>query len=213
LTAKWGNFRLQFWQWNYSFRFLLANIRSQQTPLQDESAAMTSLRAIEEVAMKRGDHYVYVLANIAEASMQLKHGTDGVEVAKAALDRAQPIDLNEAPQLLFLWQMLNMICSIILGNNKDEAISKTFQKTMDLPSVWQAWDVNGNFIVPVKASNERAKPSELRFCWLPKADLWALGWFMIGTRTTSKNPDVVNDPNNRRAERCLFRGLETVDSM
>ncbi|KAF3935715.1 hypothetical protein ABW19_dt0208455 [Dactylella cylindrospora] len=194
--------------WTYSFRFLLSSLRTQRTDERDDNAAVSALRSVAEQARHRGDDQVCVLANLMEASILLRQGVASVDTAKKALARTQNFQLQDAPQLVFLFQMLDIMASTVTGAlTEADAKMKALQENLDSNVMWKLWPADGNFVIPVKPSNDRYRPEELRFRWLPKADLWSLVWFLSGmTRTHTNGLD-------KKAEACLVRGIEMVDGL
>ncbi|KAK6349824.1 hypothetical protein TWF696_006093 [Orbilia brochopaga] len=195
--------------WTYSFRFLLSSLRTQRTDEQDDNAAISSLRSAADLAKRRDDVHVYALANLMEASVLLAHGVNGVDSAKKALTRAQNVPLQGVPQLVFLFQMLDIMWATIQGSAilETEAKMKLLQENLDGNVPWKLWPADGTFGIPVKPSSDRGGPEELRFRWLPKADLWALVWFLSGMVRTHSNG------HDKKSEACLGRGLEMVDGL
>ncbi|EWC48305.1 hypothetical protein DRE_02409 [Drechslerella stenobrocha 248] len=195
--------------WTYSFRFLLSSLRTQRTDELDDNAAISSLRSAADLAKKRDDVNVYVLATLMETSILLGQGIAGVDAAKKALARAQNVPLQGVPQLAFLFQMLDIVSATIQGSgiSETEAKMKVLQANLDGSVSWKLWPADGTFGIPVKPSNDRGRLEELRFRWLPKADLWSLVWFLSGMiRTHSNGLD-------KKAEACLGRGLEMVEGL
>ncbi|KAJ6264701.1 hypothetical protein Dda_0851 [Drechslerella dactyloides] len=195
--------------WTYSFRFLLSSLRTQRTDEQDDNAAVSSLRSAADLAKKRDDVHVYALANLMEASILLAQGVVGVDAAKKALTRAQNVPLQGVPQLVFLYQMLDIMWATIQGSAilETEAKMKLLQENLDGNVPWKLWPADGTFGISVKPSSDRGGSEELRFRWLPKADLWALVWFLSGMiRTHSNGLD-------QKSEACLGRGLEMVEGL
>ncbi|KAF3907182.1 hypothetical protein ABW21_db0208529 [Orbilia brochopaga] len=182
---------------------------TQRTDEQDDNAAISSLRSAADMAKKRDDVCVYALANLMEAAVLLTHGVNGVDSAKKAMTRASNVPLQAVPQLGFLFQMLDIMWATIQGSAiiETEAKMKLLQENMDGTDSWKLWPADGTFGIPVKPSSDRGGPEELRFRWLPKADLWALVWFLSGmVRTHSNGFD-------KKSEACLKRGLEIVEGL
>ncbi|KAK6354136.1 hypothetical protein TWF730_008553 [Orbilia blumenaviensis] len=194
--------------WTYSFRFLLSSLRTLRTDEQDDNAAVSSLRSAAELAKRREDHHVYALANLMEASILLGQGIAGVDGAKKALFKSQSIPLQDAPQLAFLFQMLDIMSTTIQGSmTETDAKMKILQENLDGNVPWKLWPADGTFVVPVKPFYDRGRVEELRFRWLPKADLWSLVWFLSGSIRTHSNGF------DKKAETCLSRGQEMIDGL
>ncbi|KAF3206320.1 hypothetical protein TWF679_008837 [Orbilia oligospora] len=194
--------------WTYSFRFLLSSLRTLRTDEQDDNAAVSSLRSAAELAKRREDHHVYALANLMEASILLGQGISGVDGAKKALSKSQGVTLQDAPQLAFLFQMLDIVSATIQGSMAEtDTKMKVLQENLDGNVPWKQWPADGTFVVPVKPVYDRGRVEELRFKWLPKADLWSLVWFLSGSiRAHSNGLD-------KKAEACLVRGQEMIDGL
>lgn len=194
--------------WTYAFRFLLSSLRTQRTGEREDNIAVTSLRSVATLARQREDYQVLILANLMEASILLGQGISGVDAARKALGRAQSIPQQDAPQLVFFYQMLDIMTSTVTGATAEgETKMKVLQENLDTNPHWKLWPADGDFVVPVKSSNERTKPEGLHFKWLPKADLWSLAWYLSGmTRTTTNGLD-------KKAEACLARGAEMIEGL
>ncbi|KAK6510728.1 hypothetical protein TWF506_009830 [Arthrobotrys conoides] len=194
--------------WTYSFRFLLSSLRTLRTDEQDDNAAVSSLRSAAELAKRREDHHVYALANLMEASILLGQGISGVDGAKKALSKSQSVPLHDAPQLAFLFQMLDIVSATIQGSMAEtDTKMKVLQENLDGNVPWKQWPADGSFVVPVKPVYDRGRVEELRFKWLPKADLWSLVWFLSGSIRAHSNGF------DKKAEACLVRGQEMIDGL
>ncbi|KAF3207391.1 hypothetical protein TWF106_000371 [Orbilia oligospora] len=137
--------------WTYSFRFLLSSLRTLRTDEQDDNAAVSSLRSAAELAKRREDHHVYALANLMEASILLGQGISGVDGAKKALSKSQSVTLQDAPQLAFLFQMLDIVSATIQGSMAEtDTKMKVLQENLDGNVPWKQWPADGTFVVPVK---------------------------------------------------------------
>lgn len=149
---------------------------------------------------------MYVLANLMEASVLIGQGVSGTDSARKALHRAQISQMHEVPQAMIMFQLLDIMCSFLLGaTTETDAKMKTLQETLDVPDLWRTWQPNGEFSIPVKAGNERSRSEDLKFRWLPKGDLWALAWYMNGMVRTHTNG------YDKKAEQCIFKGIDIVN--
>ncbi|KAF3925049.1 hypothetical protein AA313_de0206253 [Arthrobotrys entomopaga] len=104
--------------------------------------------------------------------------------------------------------MLDIMSATVQGAMTEmDSKMKILQENLDGNVPWKLWPADGTFVVPVKPLYERGKQEELRFRWLPKADLWALVWFLSGSIRTHSNGF------DKKAEACLLRGHEMIDGL
>ena len=196
--------------WTYSFRFLRFSLLADESAVRDDQAAINTMRAVLPVADQRGDFQVVALASLMEAMISLRNGADGVESAQRSLSRVftqQNAGTSVLPQLEVLTQLLDICCSLMLGQSNDCEIKiRQLHAMLDQQDRWVNWREDGEFEVIINPSREGRLPEILKLRWLNKDDVFTLGYFLSGLCKYQKNVE-----ENGKAERFLKEGLKTVD--
>lgn len=197
--------------WTYSFRFLRCSVLTADSPIQDSLGALTTLQKISNTSAARRDHSVFALANLMEAMLSILSGTDGVEAAQRALARVNSIQASgdSLAQLGVLRQMLDIVCSLMLGRNAEsEGKMKVLHAMLDNKERWASWSANGEFEVPVNPSRPGRPAEKLRFRWLTKDDVFIMGYFISGLCKFQKNVD-----EGGKSEKFFQEGLRSIDRL
>ncbi|KAL7266216.1 hypothetical protein RUND412_011247 [Rhizina undulata] len=197
----------------YSYRFLRCTLLMSDSPSRDDLAALNTVQKISNISAARLDYNIYTLSNLMEAMITLLPGADGVEAAQRALAKANENQSNpmapKLPQLEVLSQILDIICSVMLGNYpQSEGKVKILHGMLDQKERWATWRDDGEFEVEVNRSRQGRAPEQLRFKWLSKNDVFVLGYFLSGVCKFQKNVD-----EGGKAEKFLMEGLKTLDRL
>lgn len=196
--------------WTYSFRFLRCSVLMEDSPIHDVVGAITTLQKISTISHGRRDYGVFGLANLMEAMISILSGTDGVEAAQRALAKANSIqtsDNQDLAQLGVLRQIMDIICSLMLGRNAESEMKmKVLHQMLDNKERWASWSENGEFEVPVNPSRHGRPIEKLKFRWLTKDDVFVMGYFISGLCKFQKNVDEAG-----KSEKFLQEGLRSID--
>ncbi|KAI9832514.1 MAG: hypothetical protein M1819_004303 [Sarea resinae] len=211
--------------WIYAFRFLRVSLSIESTSHQEVLTAFQHLRAISGKARERGESAVFVLCAVLEAIGHLRSPAgDSIEQAQRALAAARSQQLDEVtkslPQIVAITHFLDVSCSLEEANTTQATNKLAAMQTMlDQASPDVHWGDGGSFSVPLK---QRASPNVasdaggvlqksddgqdmLAFSWLPKNDVFALGYFLSGVTMSYRN-----STDGQKAEKYLLEGLRIV---
>ncbi|KAH0535956.1 hypothetical protein FGG08_007152 [Glutinoglossum americanum] len=216
--------------WLYAFRFLRAFLLLELSSPSDVLSAMATLRSISSTAEDRRDTAVFLISSVLEALGHLRsQSKDSIEQAQHALASARSLQLDqltaELPQLVALTYILDLICSLMQGNQPQaEPKLQALHIMLDQRVNDNHWTVDGTFSVPIHAdarsqtlvngSKSRLSSSQdgaerLTFTWLPKRDIYALVFFLSGVTVSPKNTT-----QGLKAETFLKEGLKvTMDEI
>jgi Cohesin loading factor len=212
--------------WEYAFRFLRAMVSLSMHSHQDCVPAVHQLQKIADLAHRRGDHAVFAFASVTEALAHFQSsGPDSVDQAQRALAAARQLQLNEdvnsIPQIQVLVQYIDLCCS--LRQSKLEQIGQnlsTMQQIMDQIVDDTNWLDDGSIFLPLARKSvqdipltggdivqERNGRLVLTLTWLPKKDVYTIGYLLSAVATSQKNAQ-----GDHKAELFLDEGLALVRS-
>jgi Cohesin loading factor len=180
------------------------------SPIRDELAAISTLQKISNIAISRQDYGIFMLATLMEAMISILSGADGVEAANRALARVNPMqlgELQELAQLAVLRQIIDIMCSLMLGRSSDSEMKmKILHGMLDQNQRSAPWGENGVFELPVNPSRLGKPIEKLKFKWLTNQDVFVLGYFISGLCKFQRNVD-----EGGKAEKFLLEGLRSID--
>jgi Cohesin loading factor len=212
--------------WEYAFRFLRATLSLSMPSHHDFVAAIHHLQKISELARRRGDHAIFAFAAATEALAHLQSSnTDSIDQAQRALAATRQVQLNQdvagLPQLQVLVQFVDLCCSMRQSNldQIDQKLS-TMQQIMDQTVDDANWLDNGSILLPLAPKSvtgitsmggdivqERGGRHVLAVAWLPKKDVYAVGYLLSAVATSHKNAQ-----GDHKAELFIDEGLALIRS-
>ena len=193
---------------------------------QEILSAVNQLRAISVLATSRGDRAVLATASILEALSHLRNSSssESTEQAQTALATARSSQLDPAvgglPQIALLISLVDLCCNL-QKFDPSQAMMKMqiLQNTLEKGSNDHLWTRDGAFSIHVRPGagsfgsthgQVRSRPDkslELMINWMPKDDLYGLGYLLGGVASAHRNT------SDRRAEQLLAEGIKLQDSM
>ena len=210
--------------WVYAFRFLRVTFSLGSGRHQDSVAAIQHLRAIGNTSGASGDRAVFVLASVYEAMAHL-HSSSGesLENAQRALANARTYQLDamvaSIPQLNVMIHFLDLICTL-----QDYHISQAAEKLSVMQTMMDGvvndgqWSEDGSFAVSLRPNSTGGDvrgdgsvlqthdgQQRLMFSWLPKNDVYIVGFLLSGIAESPRNAASKN-----KAEKFLNEGLRIV---
>jgi Cohesin loading factor len=208
--------------WEYTFRFLRANLSLKMETHQDFVAAVHHLQKTADLAHRRGDHAVFAFANVTEALAHLQSSSsDSIDQAQRALAATRQVqlsqDVNSVPQIQVLVQYVDLCSSLKKANPQqiDQKLSE-MQQVMDQIVDDPNWLDDGCLYLPLMPKSAQGVASMggdivkekngrpvLALTWLPKRDLYSIGYLLSAIASSHKNAQ-----GNHKAELCLDEGLE-----
>lgn len=212
--------------WEYAFRFLRATLSLSMPSHQDFVAAVHQLQKIADLAHRRGDQAVFAFAGVTEALAYLQNSSpDSIVQAQRALATTRQVqlspDFNGIPQIQVLVQYVDLCCS--LQQSDIEQIGQklsTMQQLMDHIVDDANWLDNGTIFLPLLSKSvqgialtggdivqERNGRHVLTLSWLPKKDVYTVGYLLSAIATGYKNAQ-----GDHKAELFLGEGLVLIRS-
>ena len=211
--------------YEYAFRFLRANILLSTKSPQDYATAIHQLEKIAGLAREHGDNVVFAFAASMEALVHLQgFSPESAESAQNALGSARSVQLDPAvvdnPQMQILMEFVDLCCTL-QDMNPDQSSQKmkSMQRTMDsIVDNDDKWDDHGTLYIPLTRQSingvtltggglisEHNGSPMLMLTWLPKSDVYALGYLLSAVTVAHKN--VVD---GHKAEKFLEEGLRLI---
>ncbi|KAI9813789.1 MAG: hypothetical protein M1827_003579 [Pycnora praestabilis] len=210
--------------WIYAFRFLRVSLSLELSSHQETLAALHNLRLIASTARDRGDTTVFAICAVLEAITHLRStSVDSIEQAQRALAAARSLQLDEGRllQITALIHILDLSCSL-QEFNSEQATAKmlAMQTVFDQAGNDTCWADDGSFEVTIHSSlrsqgtiatssglvqRNKYGHDRLKFSWLPRKDLYALGYFLSGIATSHKNSF-----NGQKAELYFQGGIKQL---
>lgn len=213
--------------WVYAFRFLRASLSLELSTHQDTLSALSHLKITSSLAADNGDKAIVAVAKIMETMihMQQSNSTEAFEQSQRSLAEARSCQMDPSvgslPQLSALMQFLDL-CSTLQKFDPSQAISKMKLMQASLESVpgGNLWAEDGTFVIPIHQTDHSSSKSNsgiirsisdgslgLTFNWLPREDVYLLGFLLSGIALTHRNTT-----DGQKAEQMLKEGLRTLDS-
>ena len=212
--------------WEYAFRFLRATLSLSMPSHHDFVAAIHHLQKIAELARRRGDQAIFAFAAVTEALAHLQRSsTDSIDQAQRALAATRQVQLSQdvagLPQMQVLVQFVDLCCSIRQSNLEqiDQKLS-TMQQIMDQTVDDANWLDNGTILLPLASKSvsgiasmggdivqERGGRHFLAMAWLPKKDVYAVGYLLSAVATSHKNAQ-----GDHKAELFIDEALALIRS-
>ncbi|KAK1813198.1 hypothetical protein LTR12_012452 [Friedmanniomyces endolithicus] len=199
---------LKLGYWVYSFRFLRVSLGLQVLGPAETAAVLKHLSALKTAAESQRHITVQIVAATLDAAVHLKSGApDAIELAQRAIAAARMHQLSPemqcAPQLRALLDCLDLACSL-MQHKPTHIIEKMrqMQTSIDATKYDNAWIQNSStFLVPIGnliggdihadtagIMAETAKGElGLRFDWIHKGRLYALGYLLSGVASNYKH--------------------------
>ena len=192
--------------WYYVAQLLRARLSVESLTHQDIIATLSSLDKVAKLARGQGDHVLQTLTAVLKALTYLQ-GNEGesVESSQQALATARQyqldVQVSRIPQLQIMLQFIDLCCSLEESNVEDVAKKlKIMQQSMDNLAEDESWNDDGTFSIPLSQKTtakftfidsglfQKVGDSyELTFTWLPKADVYALGYLLSAISVAHKN--------------------------
>ncbi|KAK0252995.1 hypothetical protein B0A54_09906 [Friedmanniomyces endolithicus] len=199
---------LKLGHWVYSFRFLRVSLGLQVLGPTETAAVLKHLSALKAAAEPQRHIIVQIFAATLDAVVHLKSGAvDAVELAQRAIAAARMHQLSPemqcAPQLRALLDCLDLACSL-MQHKSTHIIEKMrqMQTSIDATKYDNAWTRNSStFLVPIgnliggdihadtagiMAATAKGELG-LRFDWIHKGQLYALGYLLSGVASNYKH--------------------------
>lgn len=210
--------------WEYAFRFLRASLSLSMPSHQDFVAAVHQLQKIADLARRKGDQAVFAFAEVTEALAHLQSSSpDSIDQAQRALATARQVQLNQdvncIPQIQVLLQYVDLCCSLRQSNVEQvEQKLSTMQQMMDQIVDDASWSESGTIYLPLVSKSvpgialigdgivqERNGRHVLTLSWLPKHDVYTIGYLLSGIAKSHKNA-----LGEHKAELFLNEGLALI---
>ncbi|MCJ1456119.1 hypothetical protein MMC28_006478 [Mycoblastus sanguinarius] len=212
--------------WVYAFRFLKISLHLELSSHQDITAALVQLRSIIHISNGYGDKAVLATATTLEALTCLRQSSDAesVEQAQRALAVVRSLQLDPAigkiSQLEVLTSLVDLCCHL-QHFDPAQAMPKfqILQTAMKAVEEGNSWTDSGCFAIPM--SNARM-PSctgrsgiirkedngflSLMFNWMPKEDIYRIGYFLSGVALAHRNTT-----DGQKSENMLNEGIRRQD--
>ena len=212
--------------YEYAFRFLRATSCLSTGSHKDVHSSINQLQKIGAIARQQSDYVVFAFAAVMESLLHLQSpNLDSVDSAQRALASARQLQLNpeiaSSPQMQITMEFADLCCSLH-DTNLDQTSHKllNMQQTMDQIVDDLNWQDDGTLYLPlsrrsvngVPLSNsglvsERNGKPVLAMKWLPKGDVYALGYLLSTVSVAHKNAS-----DGHKAEKFLEEGLRLVRS-
>jgi Cohesin loading factor len=212
--------------WEYAFRYLRATLSLSMASHQDFVAAIHQLQKAAHLANRKGDQAVFAFAGITEALAHLQSSSsDSIEQAQRALATTRQVqlsqDFNVIPQIQVLVQFVDLCCSLQQFNPEQigQKLS-TMQHYMDQIVDDANWLDDGTIYLPLTSKSvqgiashggdivqERNGKYFLTLSWLPKRDVYTVGYLLSAVATSHKNAG-----GDHKAELFLDEGLALIRS-
>lgn len=212
----------QYVPWVYAFRFLRASLSLQLRSPVEISSALQNLHSISALADRQGDRAVFVTSATLEAMVHLRStATDHVEQAQRAIATARSLQLQtsmtELGQVIALLDFLDLACSL-QQYTPDQAFSKMQAMQAVMDEAIRDGDETGIFTVMIDQTigsslttatggifqKRKDGRDELTFSWLPKRDLYTIGYFLSGITAYLKSPI------DSKTEKYLLEGIKIL---
>ena len=219
--------RYQYVVWIYTFRFLRVSLSLRTSGPKD--TLITHLKAIVDLATRRGDYTVSALASINEAIIHLHRSSsaESIEQAQRAIATARSSQLNpsshDIPQLIALINFADIACTL-QKNDSIEGMQKmkTMQEFLDQHFKDKRWGEDGMCNVPV--GKETAKSLQgsgsasgvirydghenlcLVLSWLPRGAVYSIGYILSGSIIAHRNAF-----DGKKSEQYLEQALRVLE--
>ena len=210
--------------YDYAFRFLRATSCLSTGSYQDLHSSINQLQKIGATAKQQGDYVVFAFAAVMESLVHVQSPSpDSVDSAQRALASARQLQLNPevagSPQMQIMMEFVDLCCSL-QDTNLDQISHKllTMQQTMDQIVDDLNWQDDGSLYLPLSkrsvngvqlSSNglvsERNGKPVLTMKWLPRGDVYALGYLLSTFSVAHKNAS-----DGHKAEKFLEEGLRLI---
>ena len=210
--------------YEYAFGFLRVNNSLGAGSIQDFQAAIHQLEKTAKLARSQADHAIFAFASITESMLHLQGPEqESVELSQRALATARQLQLNpdisKSPQMQMMMEFIDLCCNLLSMEMEPIALKLTnMQKTMDQVVDDPKWEDSGTFYVPFNKRSlngivlsgygpfsERDGRVTMAFEWLPRGDVYALGYLFSTISVAYKNAS-----DGHKAEKFLQEGLRLV---
>lgn len=211
---------LKLVNWVYTFRFLRVSLSLQAENQSDAAAVLKYLTAIATAAEEARHISVQIIAAVLEAIVHIRSGSaDAVELAQRAMASARThqlgTEMQQMPQARALLDCLDLACHLIQFNSEQVSTKvQQMQNNLDTMTREAGWHKDGSMTVDLTPSNNDDLEKDtcgimrrwghgnaaLVFRWIPKTQLYALGYLLSGIANMYKN--------SGQAEKYLDEGLK-----
>ncbi|KAL9125769.1 MAG: hypothetical protein Q9217_005072 [Psora testacea] len=208
--------------WVYALRFLKVSLHLKSSTHHDITLALTILRNISSTASQYGDKAILAIATTMEALTCLKETTttESFEQAQRALASVRSLQLDPTirnlPQLSVLTAFVDLCC-YLQQFDPTQALQKMqiMQSALATVAEGKGWIENGEFALPLPSArmpsckmrtgivrNEHNGSLVLMFQWLPKDDIYNVGYFLSGVTMAHRNTS-----DGQKSEQMLQEGI------
>lgn len=212
--------------WVYAFRFLKVSLHFELSSHQDLLLALTQLRNIATMSSDYGDKTVLAIATTLEALTCLKVSSDAesIEQAQRAIASVRSLQMDPAigdlHQLTVLTSFVELCCHL-QHFDPIQAMSKLqiMQTALTTVEESRAWTADGSFAIPIPGArmptcksrsgiirNRNDGSLVLMFNWMPKEDIYTVGYLMSGVAMAHRNTT-----DGQKAEHMLEEGIRRLD--
>ena len=210
--------------WLYALRFLRVSLSLDMGQQQETLAALTQLKLTASLATGRSDIAVAATACAIEAMTHINRSKtlEAIEQAQRALATVRSAQNNpqagKVPVLSVIAYFVDLTCSLFkdemsIAASKMSSMHATLEELRNHPG----WTLDGTFLVPISQQSARTVQGRgsthgivitpesgqtyLRIKWLPKDEIYTLGYLLSAAVTMNKNhQDMVAEKYLQEAE-------------
>lgn len=215
--------------WVYVFRFLRVFLHLELSSHQDLVAALNQLRSIIYMSNDYGDKTVLAVAKALEALTYLRNPTDAeyVEQAQRALAGVRSLQLDpaigELHQLAVLTSFVDLCCHLQRFEPQQANMKlQVMRNALSTVDTGPSWTDDGTFAIPIpKARMPSCKSSSgvireqhdanslvLMFSWMPKQDIYNVGYLLSGVTMAHRNTT-----DGQKSEHMFEQGIQRLECM
>lgn len=212
--------------WVYAFRFLKVSMHLELSSHQDLIAALNLFKSIISIASNYGDKSILAIGTTLEAltCLRISSNAEYIEEAQRALAAVRSLQLDpaigELHQLTVLVSFVDLCCQL-QQFEPHQAMSKMqiMQNALKTVDTSQSWTNDGSFAIPIPNARMPTCNSQygvirrrnddsivLMFNWMPKEDIYNVGYLLGGASMTSRNT-----VDGQKSEHMLEEGIKRLE--
>ena len=212
--------------WVYAFRFLKISMHLELSSHQDLIAALNLFKSIISISSNYGDKSILAISTTLEAltCLRVSSSAEYIEEAQRALAAVRSLQLDpaigELHQLTVLMAFVDLCCQL-QQFEPHQAMSKMqiMQNALKTVDTSQSWTNDGSFAIPLPNARMPTCKSHigvvrrrndhsiaLMFNWMPKGDIYNVGYLLGGASMTSRNT-----VDGQKSEHMLEEGIKRIE--